>query len=174
MKGKYTSFNEPIWSLTIVPKVWKEDSKAIDHLDGINLESLFPYMCKPKIINKLSSVYKPKLVILKFKNPKIGALKLIKLLTSNWLRGDKINELTNINFLCFYSLSYFYFYICFFLFDTSALEEGYDTWSKFNNILFLIVILLIFYESLLDLEIIIVANIANNNIILKVISKIAP
>jgi hypothetical protein len=54
-------------------------------------------MWTPKITNKVNNVYKPKLVKLKLKNPKIGALKPIKLLTSNWLRGDKINDDENIN-----------------------------------------------------------------------------
>ena len=112
MKGKYISFNEPIWSLTIVPKLWKEDSKAIDHLDGINLESLLPYMCRPIIRTKVKIVYKPKLVKLKLKNPKMGALNAIKLLTSNWLRGDKINNDDDTNL---WNTTHVYFFLIFFL-----------------------------------------------------------
>jgi len=63
----------------------------MDHLFGINLESLFPHKWNPNIINNIKHVYKAKLVIVKFKWPNKGAFKPIKLDTSNWLKGDKIN-----------------------------------------------------------------------------------
>ena len=44
-----------------------------------------------KAINNIKHEYKAKLVKLKFKWPKIGAFNPIKLETSNWLNGDKIN-----------------------------------------------------------------------------------
>ena len=91
MKGIYTSFNDPIWSFTIALKLWNDDSKAIDQLLGINFISLSPYVCKPTIINKTNIVYKPKLVKLKFKKPKIGAFILIKFIISNWSKGELIN-----------------------------------------------------------------------------------
>ena len=62
MKGKYTSFKLPIWSLTIELTLAKELSKAIDHLDGTNLALLLATTCKPITKNNTRKQYKARLV----------------------------------------------------------------------------------------------------------------
>ena len=57
----------------------KELSKAIDHVDGTNLELLLATTCKLITKNKTKIQYKAKLVNVKFKYPRIGAFKPIKL-----------------------------------------------------------------------------------------------
>ena len=68
----------------------KELSKAIDHLDGTNLLLLLATTCKLIIKKNTKIQYKAKLVNVKFKYPKIGAFKPIKLVTSNCYKGELI------------------------------------------------------------------------------------
>ena len=67
MKGKYTSFKLPIWSLTIELTLANELSNAIDHLDGTNLALLLAIICRLKTKNKTKIQYKAKLVKVKLK-----------------------------------------------------------------------------------------------------------
>lgn len=90
MKGKYLSYLIPIWSLTIVEIVVYILSKAIDHLEGINLLLLLAKMCKLTIKLITNREYKAKFVKAKLKKPKIGACKLIKFITSNCSKGELI------------------------------------------------------------------------------------
>ena len=88
MKGKYLSYLIPIWSLTIVEIVVYILSKAIDHLEGINLLLLLAKMCKLTIKLITKREYKAKFVKAKLKKPNIGACKLIKFITSNCSKGE--------------------------------------------------------------------------------------
>lgn len=67
IKGKYFSFEAPICSLTSFLRLANEVSRAIDHLEGTNLVSLFPKKCSPIIRIKTKIAYKVKLVTVKFK-----------------------------------------------------------------------------------------------------------
>ena len=61
-------------------------------LDGTNLLLLFQIICIDTINDKTIIEYNPKFVKLIFKYPKIGALMLIKLITSNCSKGEFINR----------------------------------------------------------------------------------
>ena len=65
---------------------------TIDALDGTNLLLLFQRICIDTINDNTIIEYNPKFVKLIFKYPKIGALMLIKLRTSNCSNGELIKK----------------------------------------------------------------------------------
>jgi hypothetical protein len=67
------------------------------HLEGKILLLLLVIKCNERITDKIIKEYNPKLVRLRFKYPKIGALTPIKLVTSNWSKGEKLLKLLILN-----------------------------------------------------------------------------
>ena len=88
MKGKNTSLADPICSLTIPCNDAYDDSNPTLHRLGTRRRSLDASRCTPIDINRTTSEYSPKLVKVKLKLPRIGALRLSKAVTSNCSSGD--------------------------------------------------------------------------------------
>jgi hypothetical protein len=62
-------------------------------LDGINLFSLLPIKCNPKVKINTITEYSAKLVKVKVKYPNIGNCKLIIFVTSNCSKGELLKIL---------------------------------------------------------------------------------